>query len=1364
MNKVYLRTDWLVVAVFVLCMVFWQTATSQFQIDSNHSFGGTIWEELNSIQQTADGGYILTGYTSSSASGDVSGINNGTGGDYWVAKVDAQCQIEWENNFGGSESEHPWKILPTADNGYLVAGYSFSDISGDRTVTTRGLSDYWVVKLDNAGNKVWDNAYGGDNNDYLYDMIELPDGGFLLGGESLSGISGEKSEPNLGNWDIWLVKIEENGAFLWDQTIGGNDEDLLNVMQMAPDGNVLLAGGTNSEMGLDVTVPPIGDKDYWFVKVNASDGSPIWDRRYGGLLEDEIHSFVQTADGGFLLAGGTRSDVFLPHKTAPFYGVVDMWIVKTDAGGTVEWDRSFGGTELENCYSASQNSAGFYVLGGFSNSPVSGNKETPTNGSYDYWILYLDSEGNKKWETSIGGTDSDVLEHSFQNADGGFVLAGHSSSDVGADHTAPSNGLNDIWIVKTACDASLQLDDLDTCPNEPVVLNAFNTNCNGCCAWQWEDTNSGDSIRTVTIDVTTTYHVTLTDDVGCTAAGSITVNVFPTSVNLNLPDSVALCNGQAVTLDAENPGNNYLWSTGETTQTISVINPGMYKVTVSDNNNCTFVDSTEVIVDNAILVNLGPDTSFCSGGSITLDAGNPGLEYLWSPGLETSQTLVVTQPGNYSVVVDNNGCTGTDEVVVSEYEAPYVVAITLSCNDTNTWYTVVLEVAGGDVSTYAISGGSGTWSGNIFTSDPIPKDVPFTFFLDDAEGCGPEEISGVEDCNCTSSAGSLLAEPLVVCGTEQTTATIVIPPVTDANDVVVYVLHTGMPTGPAAILATADVPEFGWQSGMDYGVVYYITALAGNDDGFGNIMLQDGCLSISNTIEVTFYELPVAEITPLTSLNLSCDTTSLIISGASSQDPGGNPLQFSWVATNGGNIMGATDQEDAEVNAAGDYMLIVNIAAGCADTAFVEVTASADLPVVDIVDPAVLTCTVDQVVLDASGSSTGIPFEAEWTGGALTGSNELMPSVAVAGTYTLTITNTDNGCSAFQSVVVSENVALPDIDLPPEYYLDCVSQSIDLAAIIGPPGGNFQILWTSADGMIDAGADSPEPTVTGTGLYQIEVIDLNNGCPSIDNTQVLPNENAPSSAGLTLGHPNCLGETTGSIAVDTVQGGVGPFLFQLDGGMFSADPLMANLASGQYELVIQDAMGCQWDTVLTIDPGSEAWVHLADSAITVELGDELQLHAITNQTPDSILWISGVPLSCTDCLDPWLIPLDQMTVGLEVVMPDGCVARDEVEIVVTKERRVFLPNAFSPNGDGANDLLTIYPGKGVQAIRSMKIFNRWGGVVYEITDMPILDQQAGWDGKVDGKNAASGVYVVVAELLFIDGLVLMVRGDVTLVR
>jgi len=234
-------------------------------IQWQNTIGGSINDQLYSIQQTIDGGYILGGWSNSNISGDKTENSQGT--DYWVVKLDASGNIQWQNTIGGSFLDYLNCMQQTSDGGFILAGSSQSGISGDKTEDSQGGSDYWVVKLDAFGNIQWQNSIGGNSDDYLTSIQQTIDGGYILGGYSNSGISGDKTENYQGLYDYWVVKLDATGNIQWQNTIGGNSWDELISIQQTNDGGYILGGHSSSGISGDKTENSQGDYDYWVVKL-----------------------------------------------------------------------------------------------------------------------------------------------------------------------------------------------------------------------------------------------------------------------------------------------------------------------------------------------------------------------------------------------------------------------------------------------------------------------------------------------------------------------------------------------------------------------------------------------------------------------------------------------------------------------------------------------------------------------------------------------------------------------------------------------------------------------------------------------------------------------------------------------------------------------------------------------------------------------------------------------------------------------------------------------------------------------------------------------------------------------------------------
>ena len=233
---------------------------------SPKTFGGSGVDVLDALEQTTDGGYILGGYSNSGISGDKSQVSQGDN-DYWVVKLDASGQKQWDKTLGGSGPEILYDLLQTTDGGYLLGGYSNSGIGGDKSQGSKGSWDFWVVKLDGSGQKQWDKTLGGDNSDVPRDLQQTAEGGYVIGGYSSSGISGDKTQGLLGLVDYWVVKLDVSGQKQWDKTFGGSGDDASLALQQTADGGYILGGYSSSGTSVDKSQMSQGSYDYWIVKL-----------------------------------------------------------------------------------------------------------------------------------------------------------------------------------------------------------------------------------------------------------------------------------------------------------------------------------------------------------------------------------------------------------------------------------------------------------------------------------------------------------------------------------------------------------------------------------------------------------------------------------------------------------------------------------------------------------------------------------------------------------------------------------------------------------------------------------------------------------------------------------------------------------------------------------------------------------------------------------------------------------------------------------------------------------------------------------------------------------------------------------------
>ncbi|QNF32253.1 T9SS type A sorting domain-containing protein [Adhaeribacter swui] len=457
-NRVFPRWRHLVSAILLLLLGLPMVTFAQNKI-WDKTFGTKNQDVITSWQQTQDGGFILGGYTDLGIKGDPADPDRRFL-NYWVIKLKADGTKEWDKTYGGRQQDELAVVQQTQDGGYILGGTSSSIKSGDKSQDSRGNEDYWIVKLDANGNKVWDKTYGGSNYDYLTALQQTQDGGYLVGGSSESSNTGDKTEKikTEGLDDYWVLKLRADGTKEWDRTIGGNSTDELIALAQTQDGGYILGGSSGSEKGFDKSENGRGDQDYWLVKLKA-DGSKLWDKTFGGDQADYLASFRQTQDGGYILAGssgsgisGDKSEASKGGKNNPNgFGLTDdYWVVKLRANGTKVWDKTIGGNGDDRLTSVQQTQDGGYLLGGWSLTDLNGDKTEILKKIFtpDYWIVKLQADGQKAWDRSIGGEAEDYLQSVKQISDGSYVLAGNSNSGISGDKSQANLGASDFWLVK----------------------------------------------------------------------------------------------------------------------------------------------------------------------------------------------------------------------------------------------------------------------------------------------------------------------------------------------------------------------------------------------------------------------------------------------------------------------------------------------------------------------------------------------------------------------------------------------------------------------------------------------------------------------------------------------------------------------------------------------------------------------------------------------------------------------------------------------------------------------------------------------------------------------------------------------------
>jgi hypothetical protein len=334
--------------------------------------------------------------------------------DFWLVKTSSAGNVLWTRTYGGYYPDDPSCLVQTQDDGYALVGLTYNTEEHD--------ADFWLVKTDRFGREDWNMKYGGEKNEGATSVLAVPDGFVIVGSTDSFGA---------GSSDIWLVKTYLNGTMQWNRTYGGTSIDGATCIISTSDGGYAIAGTTQSYGS--------GWSDFWLVKTDYK-GKVQWNQTYGGTDSDLTSSVIQTVDGGYALTGRTSS-----------YGVgTDFWLVKTDAAGNHQWNKTYGGAGYDHAESIMQTSEEGYVLAGTTDSFGTGES--------DFWLVQTDASGRMQRSMTYGGTNSDEAQCAVATSDGGYALIGHTTS----------YGFG-MWLVKANLNAECGLVWIDSSPNTIVM-------------------------------------------------------------------------------------------------------------------------------------------------------------------------------------------------------------------------------------------------------------------------------------------------------------------------------------------------------------------------------------------------------------------------------------------------------------------------------------------------------------------------------------------------------------------------------------------------------------------------------------------------------------------------------------------------------------------------------------------------------------------------------------------------------------------------------------------------------------------------------------------------------------------------------
>jgi gliding motility-associated-like protein len=878
-------------------------------------------------------------------------------------------------------------------------------------------------------------------------------------------------------------------------------------------------------------------------------------------------------------------------------------------------------------------------------------------------------------------------------------------------------------------------------------------------SYTWSANTGGATTQTVTTSQPGLYSVTITDLSGCVGNAAFTVSNYPVPfVGINgVPD---FCVGGQTEMTATPGYPSYLWSNTATADSIIINVPGNYTVTVTDGNGCTNTAGVTVNPPYQETVDISGSFVFCPGDSATLEVPPGYQSVLWSTGQTTDQ-IYTSQQGPVSViVVDNNGCIAYDTVVTSANSvlSPNIVGPAVICDNGPGTLN-----AGPGFDTYQWCCGLG--NGQMAT---ITAAGTYTVTVTDGSCMGTDDFT----VSSNSSPFAVVTPTASACNVQEAGGPTTI---VNFNSLITGGDNTGhwMQTGGGGSVNLTNPASVNF-SGLAPGVYTftYTTAAA-----------VAPCTNVSYPLTVTVNDCACPAINLTLAPDLCNDLGSislatLILPPTSttgtwtiiSTPPGSNPAVIKP-----GNIFDASNGDP------GSYTLqyeISGIPSYCPTTATVVIQVLRT-PIAGVASAPVEYCAGENQVVDLASLITGEDAGGLWaetsqnmsTGGAFNAAAGTFNVIAQKpGTYTFSYFIQGPGpCPDDMTtveVIIEDN---PKADAGATATLNCNLSLVQLGGAGSSMGPDFIYHWTTPDGVL-MNPDQLGATATAKGTYILTVTNIITGCSATDQVFINQIGDFPTDMVLLVHSPNCEGDPPGSAQVTSVVGGTGPFTYSLNGGPAVSSPVFNNLPTGDYTLEVTDAMGCKLtenftiEDLVTLDLSIVNYVH--DSLI-FDFRDTIvfsYIYSGSSSVPDSSVWKIGDSVLCVNCPILKYRAGISATVTLECYDARGCFISKSISYLVVRKRDVYVPNVFSPNGDGLNDMWTLYTDSDVKELPVVEVYTRWGELVFRKMHVQPNDPNEGWDGRFRGETLNPGVYVYRIEILYGDDLLDHIAGDVTIVK
>jgi len=1052
-------------------------------------------------------------------------------------------------------------------------------------------------------------------------------------------------------------------------------------------------------------------------------------------LEMEGHFGIEISDIGVMAAPDVRCDAY-DLGMVPVGGNIGVYNVHNECADNI-------GDPNPSAF-ISQNSVWFTF-------------QAPLSGSVLVEVLSVDGA---PWNNGIGAQIG--VYRSFNNTCTGFFFEVESSfTAFNNDESIELNCLDagdNYWILvdgsgsNTAGIFDVIVTDLENYPPELTIdtivcfggsfsigsstytttgnfTNVFNQ-VNGCDSTVYTNLIVADSLAAIALPATLASSSTMADG---SVISNETGGIFPFT---------------------------YLWSNGATSQLNDGIPAGNYCVTITDAIGCTAEDCVDL--DFSILsANATGDVLNCFGDedgiiSFSVSNGNSPYSYSYentnnpaiigSGAIDVDGDLIVINSlpaGNYQIEIeDNGGSTTMAFAIISEpmeisSSQDFILCFGESLMIGNTTY----DETGTISETLIAANGCDSLITGMVTIYPDPS------LTIDSTICFGESILIV---NSLYSASGIYLDTLINgdgCDSIITTNLIVLDEINIVFEV--NILPTGYNQSNGMMTAQVTGGDgdytFLWSDGQSTTTA---NNLIGGSEYCVSIIDGNGCTK--EYCDTILYEPDIAIVVNDT-LNCFGDSNGNLTLSVTN---GLGDYNFNWInfesgTTGVGMIEGNIGSTTITNLATGNYNITIT---DTYVTQIISVEIFEPLPLqVETISNQNVTCQGDcdgSVVLNATG---GIgPYSFNWSGGV---SPIFDPVNLCSGDYMVTITDANNCTISYNLTIddpVSFSVVIEELE-----SISCVGEADGQlsAATTGGTGTNFQYLWSDTNiGSFNSNLES--------GTYEVTVLDVA-GCTAVATYEL--SEPVPINFDLEITDVNCWnGLNSGSIVVENVSGGTGLYVYAIEQNGYSSAPSFNQLNSGTYQVYVQDENGCNKNEIAVINSPNQLEVNLGDD-FEINLGESVSLEVIIGSDNALLEWNLD---SCKNCPILDLIPLN--TTAYQVNAIDtitGCTDSDVVWVYVSKERKVFIPNAFSPDENGLNDYATVFADDvSVRSIPSFRIFNRWGDLVFEKENLIPNMETEGWDGYFNNEKMQNGVYIYIVEIEFIDGETEVFKGDITLMK